>query len=397
MIAVVSDRDPYSQPHPTANTAVSPTVASSAGSNGGAAEPPGTPTGRSPRRMPRLGTFLVSLVLMVIALAGALLLPMPYIIEKPGPTIDTLGSYEHVKLITINDVKTYEETGQLRLTTVRSVGTPNTAPNLIGVIGAWISEDEALMPMEVLYPPDRSEESVQKESEAQMTTSQEDAVYAALVELGHDVPVKITVQTAVEDGPAVGVLKKGDVLRALDGKPITSYVQLVAELADMKPGTTVELTFTRDGKEMTESLTTGEKDGHAFLGGLFNVDYDLPVDIDIQLENVGGPSAGMMFALGIIASLTPEDETNGAVIAGTGTIAPDGAIGSIGGIAQKMVGARSGGAEWFLAPKANCAEVVGNIPDGLNVVSVSTLAEARKAMVAIGTGSAADLPQCTAG
>ncbi|MNW62441.1 Lon protease 1 [compost metagenome] len=115
----------------------------------------------------------------------------------------------------------------------------------------------------------------------------------------------------------------------------------------------------------------------------------------IQIDDIGGPSAGTMFALGIIDQLTPEDEADGNVIAGTGTMSVEGNVGPIGGIQQKLYGAERDGATWFLAPESNCDEVVGNVPEGLNVVKIATLEDARDAMVAIGAGEGASLPTCT--
>ena len=125
--------------------------------------------------------------------------------------------------------------------------------------------------------------------------------------------------------------------------------------------------------------------------------FKLPVDVKIKIDNIGGPSAGTMFALGIIDKLTPEDEANGVVIAGTGTMDVDGKVGPIGGIRLKLMGARNDGARWFIAPAEDCNEVVGHIPGGLHVVKVSTLHEARSAMVAIGAGRGGSLPTCSAG
>ena len=133
------------------------------------------------------------------------------------------------------------------------------------------------------------------------------------------------------------------------------------------------------------------------LGIFLATSFEFPFDVSIALDDVGGPSAGMMFALGIIDRLTPEGMTEGRHFAGTGTIDSAGNVGPIGGIAQKMVGASDAGAEFFLAPADNCGEVVGNIPAGLGVVRVSTLDEARSAVEALAAGtSPADLAQCTA-
>ncbi|WP_439098319.1 YlbL family protein [Bifidobacterium catulorum] len=120
------------------------------------------------------------------------------------------------------------------------------------------------------------------------------------------------------------------------------------------------------------------------------------VTVSMNVDEIGGPSAGMMYALGAIDKLTEADETGGRTIAGTGTIDKDGKVGAIGGIRLKMIGARRDGATWFLAPKDNCGEVVGHVPDGLRDVSVSNLSEAYDALVAIGQGRGDSLPHCAA-
>ncbi|WP_125963353.1 YlbL family protein [Bifidobacterium dolichotidis] len=119
------------------------------------------------------------------------------------------------------------------------------------------------------------------------------------------------------------------------------------------------------------------------------------VSVKLHIEDIGGPSAGMMYALGIVDKLTPQNEANGQIIAGTGTIDAEGKVGPIGGIDLKMVGAQESGAKWFLAPADNCSQVVGHVPEGLRDVRVSTLDEAYKAVVAIGKGQGDSLPQCT--
>ncbi|MBM6699171.1 Lon protease [Bifidobacterium pullorum subsp. saeculare] len=114
----------------------------------------------------------------------------------------------------------------------------------------------------------------------------------------------------------------------------------------------------------------------------------------MHVDEIGGPSAGLMYALGLVDKLTATEETGGHTIAGTGTIARDGKVGAIGGIRLKMLGAKRDGATWFLAPAANCDEVVGHVPQGLRDVRVSTLAEAYDALVAIGKGQGDSLPHC---
>jgi PDZ domain-containing protein len=114
--------------------------------------------------------------------------------------------------------------------------------------------------------------------------------------------------------------------------------------------------------------------------------YEFPIEVDIALENVGGPSAGLMFALGIVDKLTEEDITGGQVIAGTGTITADGVVGSIGGIRHKMFGALDDGATIFFAPIGNCGAVMGHIPDGLQVYPVATLDDAVDALRILRSG-----------
>lgn len=132
------------------------------------------------------------------------------------------------------------------------------------------------------------------------------------------------------------------------------------------------------------------------IGVFLSIDYELPVKVTINAGGVGGPSAGLMFGLAIHDVLTPGAATGGQVIAGTGTLDPDGVVGPIGGIRQKMVGARDDGAQWFLAPADNCAEVAGSVPDGLRVVKVGTYAEGVSALKAIGTGTGDSLATCQA-
>ena len=117
--------------------------------------------------------------------------------------------------------------------------------------------------------------------------------------------------------------------------------------------------------------------------------------VRMHIDDIGGPSAGMMYTLGTISKLTARDETGGKIIAGTGTMENGGKVGAIGGIRLKMLGAKRDGAAWFLAPASNCDEVVGHVPSGLRDVKVSTLDEAYQALVAIGQGKGEKLPHCT--
>jgi PDZ domain-containing protein len=340
------------------------------------------------------GGMLLTAALLVVLL----LMPVPYAVNSPGPTLDTLGEHDDQALITIEGADTYDSTGELRLTTVSSTGGPGYPSSVLGVLAGWFSGSRLVLPVESVFPQGTTQEQLDEQNEAQMVSSQENAAVAALEELGYTVPVTLTVHEAVEGSGAVGVVEPDDVLVSYEGTELTSYGQLIDLLADTEPGSTVTLGVQRDGADLDLEIVTGAREdgGGSQLGVYVDPAFEPPVDVSIRIDQIGGSSAGTMFALGIIDKLTPEDEANGEVIAGTGTMDLNGAVGPIGGIRQKMAGALRDGAGWFLAPAHNCGDVVDHVPDGLRVVRVETLHEAREAVEAIGAGTADDLPTCTA-
>jgi PDZ domain-containing protein len=341
-------------------------------------------------------TLAVTMVTTSLLLAAAAIMPLPYVVTSPGPTFDTLGKVDGVELISVVGAPSYESEGQLRFTTVSLVGGPGSRVSLLQVLDAWWRDDVTVHPVEDYFPPDQTAEEADEQSSAEMISSQEMATVAALDELGYEVPTTLTVGETLEGSGAFGLVEPGDVMVSLDGVHLDGYADVTAEMETKAPGDVVQVGVLRDGDELDLAVTTtaSEDDGRALLGVLIDPTFDMPVDVRIQIENVGGPSAGTMFALGIINTLTEADETGGVAIAGTGTMDLDGTVGPIGGIAQKMVGAHSDGAEWFLAPVDNCGEVVGAEPRGLGVVAVATLAEARSAVEAIGAGDGDTLRTC---
>lgn len=350
------------------------------------------------RVSPRSVVLSFGMLATAALLSGLVLLPVPYVVTSPGPTRDVLGEFDGRPIIEVSGAKTYASTGELRLTTVRATGGPGYPTNALAVLQAWFARSSNVQPREDLYPEQESRQQVEQQNQAQMVSSQENATVAALTELGYDVPATMVVAGAVEGTHAEGVVEKGDVILAIDGTPLPTYNDLVETLADVEPGATITLTVTRNGAEKDLRIETGERDdGSALIGVYIDPTFDMPVDVTITAEDIGGPSAGTMFALGIVDKMTPADEANGVDIAGTGTIDVTGKVGPIGGIRQKLAGARRDGATWFLAPASNCGEVVGAVPAGLHVTRIATLHEAREAIEAIGAGRTADLPTCTAG
>ena len=351
----------------------------------------------APRRQaPVAKTLTISMISTALLLGGLFAVPAPYAIKSPGPTMDTLGEVNSEPLIQISDAPTFESTGQLRFTTVGVSGGPGFPVNFAQVIRGWIDPTRAVYPVETVFPKAATQEQIAQENAMAMSTSQENATYAALTELGYQIPTTLYVQGVIKDSPATGLVEPGDIVKSLNGTPIPDYQALLGMLNEIAPGTTVQLGLERAGKDVSVDLITAANEDAtgSRLGIGLRLSFDFPVDVEIKIDNVGGPSAGMIFALGIMDRLTEPDEANGKIIAGTGTMDTAGSVGPIGGIQQKLYGSVRDGATYFLAPGANCHEVVGHVPDGLQVVKVDTLEEAWQAVIAIGKDDAANLPTC---
>jgi PDZ domain-containing protein len=340
-----------------------------------------------------------ALVLSACGLAVSLLIavltimPAAFAIGGPGPTFDTLGEKDGTPLVEISGAPTYPSTGELRLTTVSDA---SSTPFTLGrVLSAWGSAKQYAVPRELVFGTPEQEDAVAEQSRTDWITSQESATVAALEALGQPVPATVTVAEVPEESGANGYLEEGDVILAIDGAEVETYDELADALAAKTPGDPVTVTVDRDGEAMDVTFDTSDDGtGKAIMGVFVDPQFELPIDVTVQIDSVGGPSAGLMFSLGIMDTLTEVDELNGAKVAGTGTISASGDVGPIGGIRMKMWGARDDGAAYFLAPVENCAEVVGNIPGGLSVFSVETLDDAYDAIVAIGEGDTSALPTC---
>jgi PDZ domain-containing protein len=329
-------------------------------------------------------TVLVGAVVVLLLTLGVMVAPVPYVVLQPGPTWDTLGDSNDGEPVLEFDgeAELSDSAGELHLTTV----SVQPSVNLLDAIYAWFDGDDAVVPEELVYPPEQSREEVEQRNAEQFTRSQSDAEVAALSYLGY--PSRVLVVTVVADGPAAqaGLLSAGDVLTSVNGTEITEADQL-RELVTAQPaGATLTIEYVRDGEPGTAEVTTaslGNGDDTPRLGVEVAEEVDAPFELTIGLERIGGPSAGLMFALGIIDKLDPEDLTGGEIIAGTGTIDGAGNVGAIGGVPQKLVAAGELGAVAFLVPAANCAEAVANAPAGLMLVRVETLVDAVDALAAL--------------
>jgi PDZ domain-containing protein len=342
----------------------------------------------------RAVTLASAAFLVVVLSAVAALLPVPYVAESPGPTTNTLGKVGGTELIQIEGRKTYPDKGNLDLTTVSVLGGPRQRLDLVTALRDWVDRTVAVIPEEQVFPPGSTAKQVEQQSSAEMKESQDSATTAALRSLGIPVKTRVAVGELSKGSPADGKLRVDDVITAVDGTPVTSGAELRSLITKRKPGEPVTLTVDRAGKPVSVTITTGNDGGRPIVGIATRDEADYPFKVQIGLRDVGGPSAGLMFALGIVDKLTPGSLTGGRHVAGTGTIDGDGRVGAIGGIPQKMIGAKRSGATIFLAPAENCAEAARNVPDGLKLVKVTSLDSAKASLDKLRKDPNAEVPSC---
>jgi PDZ domain-containing protein len=329
----------------------------------------------------RGATVLIGGVLLALLLWQAFFsVQVPYVALGPGPTVNTLGQADSHDVISVTGAPASTSKGQLRLTTV-SVTSNLT---LFDAVKGWIQHDYAVVPRELIYPPDQTEQQVDQQNAQEFKESQSSAETAALIKLGY--PVQVTVKEVKAGSPADGILKPGDVITAVDGTPVTAAAKLTDLIRAKPAGTPRTFAYTRAGAAATAAITPRAEEGTPRIGVTVESKQSHPFQLKIDLDKIGGPSAGLMFSLGIIDKLEPADLTGGKVIAGTGTIDDAGAVGPIGGIPQKLVAAKRDGAKVFLTPAANCAEAEANAVPGLPLAKVATLDDALSALQAVREG-----------
>ncbi|MEV0976051.1 PDZ domain-containing protein [Streptomyces sp. NPDC049915] len=359
----------------------------------------------------RTATMLASTLMLIALLCAGVLINVPYSEMSPGPTVNTLGDHDGEPVLQISGRKTYPTDGHLNMTTVR-VTSADYRMNLVEAVYGWLAHDMKIVPHDTLYPDGKTEEQSSQENAEEFSQSQESAKVAALKELHVPVQSWVIVSTVVKGSPAEGRLHAGDVIKAVDGTAVKQPADVAKLVTEHKPGEKVvfrivpakeqaaaekEHRTATAAKDVTITTATSDDQGRkrAIVGISAGTDHTFPFTIDIKLADVGGPSAGLMFALGIYDKLTPGALTGGRFVAGTGTIDDDGKVGPIGGIEMKTVGARNKGAQYFLTPADNCASAAKETPEGLTLVKVKTIGDALDALKDIGSGRTADLPKCT--
>jgi Lon-like protease len=329
---------------------------------------------------------------VVAALVIAAVVSVPYVALTPGPTLNTLGKPDGKELIQITGHRTYPTTGNLNLVTISYICGPGTDFNVFSALRAWLTPHDAVVPASEIFSSGQTQQQVIQQDTQEMLGSQQDATAAALCYLNIRFAAQDPITATVHGTPAYGVLRAGDKITAVDGTAVGCH-DVGTMIRDRTPGAPVTLTIDRDGTTRHVTLATKDIGNKPVVGVDLGLPvYEFPFSVKINLANIGGPSAGLMFALGIVDKLTPGGLTGGRFIAGTGQIEPTGGVEPIGGIQQKMAGARAAGATIFLTPAANCPNTVGAVPAGLRLVKVGSLAGAVSELQAIKAGK--PVPSC---
>ena len=342
---------------------------------------------------------LVVFSLLVLLLATAVFVPVPYVTESPGPTVNVLGDSGGKPIIAVRGHKTYPTKGDLRLTTV-SVTTPTHRICLCEAMAAWFDGALAFYPRDVIYPPEQSAEDVQTQSAVEMVSSQDTAVAAALHELGYRLPMRVEIVDVTKGTPADGKLRAHDRVIEVDGQAITDVSQVSKAIQRAGVGTPTQVVVRRGGVERTFTVTpkaSPDDPNKAVIGVQIQPGYDFPFDVAVRLgDQIGGQSAGLIFSLGVYDTLTPGSLTGGTDIAGTGTITADGRVGPIGGIQQKIVAAADAGAKLFFVPPRNCDDALkADVKKGeITLVKATTMHSAVESLKTYARDKSAALPSC---
>lgn len=314
---------------------------------------------------------------LMFALGGLLVwVPSGYYVISPG------GSYDVGERLRIPEERR-EEIGRLAFTAVNA-----REANWARVISGRLDRAAEVVPTERIRPPGVSQADLRQINRRLIEESKSVAAVVGLRAAGYEARITgqgAEVQQVIPGMPADGLLGPGDVIVAVDGRPVGTAVEVIESTRRHQVGEEVRLTIVRDGQPrdlVVGTRAAADEPSRPVIGAAINTrafDAELPFPVEIDTENIGGPSAGMMFALGILDAVTDGLLTRGHAVAGTGTIAVDGTVGPIGGAAQKVIAAQRDGAELFLVPRENYEDARGRA-GGIQVVPIDRFADAVRAL-----------------
>ncbi len=339
--------------------------------------------------------FASALVFVVLAVL-LVVIPVPFITWGPGETHDTLGNVGNEPIIKVQGMATYPTTGRLDLTVV-SVTPAGARLSLPQALAAyWLPHRDAL-PRDAVYERGKSAEEVQREDADLMETAQDDAVVAALRANSQPVTEMPAIYSVTVGGPAHRLLLPGDLVVSVDGVKTPDQKAVSAQIRTHRPGDEIRFQVVRQRRmtEVTVRAAQSATDTSPVVGITIGVGYRYIPQISFDLgQEIGGPSAGLVFALAIYDKITDGPLLAGRHVAGTGSITPEGDVGAIGGIQEKIAGADDAGADVFLVPAPNCGDLAG-VRTKMTLVKIATLADAVSALQTLATPGGADrVPHC---
>ncbi len=326
--------------------------------------------------------------LFVIIVLVAFFVPTPYVLLSPGTPQNILTD-----AISISGAQSYPVKGKLSVTSVM-VTNPDSYITGFDILYGWSNGEQAVLPRAEIYPENETAEASTKQGAADMQESQANATSAALSLLGYKGETKLIINTVNPKSFAFKTLFAGDQIVGIDQLTLKSATEITDYLDRKKPGEVIKLKVLRASNTGSSTGPTagalGDKtpievpvklsareDDSAFIGVSIQSKRIFPITVKIKLDETGGPSGGLIFALGIIEKLQSEDLIRGRNIAGTGTITDMGAVGPIGGITEKIIGAKKAGVSIFLAPIENCSDIKNpELFEGIKIVPVATLSQA---------------------
>ena len=332
------------------------------------------------RRILTLTVALVPIVVFAVLLAWV---RVPFVSLGPGPTFNTLGEVDGKQVVAIDGTPVKPTSGNLNMTTVSQ----RDGLTLGQALALWLSGREQLLPRDLVYPPEKSREDIEKSNSEDFQNSEDNAAYAALNYLKF--APAVTVEKVNDPGPALGKLQRGDAVDAVNGTKVADVAAFTTLLKATKPGDEIVVDFRRKNAQPgTARITLGRNDDrdHGFLGIAVRDAPWAPFTIDFNLANIGGPSAGMVFSLAVVDKLTTGDLNGAKFVAGTGSISGEGEVGPVGGVMHKIIAAQEAGATVFLVPKDNCDEARSVRGESMELIRVETLTGAVDALKELTSG-----------
>lgn len=349
-------------------------------------------------------TAAVAALLFVTLAAVIAMVPVPFVAWSPGSTYDLLGTVQvegetaEVAAIRIDGVATHPVDGEVRMATV-SVTRPDSALTLPEALLSYWMPSREVLPRDAVYRPGINAEDLQDDSIRLMDDSQTTAAVAALRAAGvtvEELPMVLWVSLA---GPAHDQLMPGDLIVAVDNQPVESIADIQAAIAVHSIGEAVKFDLIRDRRDLSKTVTTRASSTSPptpSIGIGLDIGFRFGPQVTFHLDPaIGGPSAGLPFAIAIYSMLTPDDLLAGRIVAGTGTLDDKGRVGQIGAVQEKIAAAVRDGATVFLLPTANCEDAKVE-HEGLQLVPVDNLGDALAALEALkNPAQGGTVPRCS--